>query len=98
MWAYGLLAGGIVAGLLAVLLVLRERRLPAVATRPRGPHADLYAHATAFVLVNGFLWVQDLVIGGGLDYAHWITIPWGVGLAVHAIVEFAHQTRRPLPH
>lgn len=40
-------------------------------------------HTTAYVLVNGFLWVLDLVTGGGIEWAYWTTIPWGLGLVFH---------------
>ncbi len=46
----------------------------------------LMIHAVVFVLVNGFLWIQDLLAGGGIDWAYWTTIPWGIGLAIHAAV------------
>lgn len=44
---------------------------------------DLLWHAGVFVVVNGFLWLQDLVAGGGVEYAYWATIPWGFGLLLH---------------
>lgn len=97
-WAYGLLAGGVAAALATIALVRRDRSLPATAVPARSSRADLYIHATVFVLVNAFLWTQDILIGGGLDYAYWVTIPWAVGLAAHAIAEFAPDMHRPLPH
>jgi hypothetical protein len=51
------------------------------ADRPRN---ELIAHATAFTIVNAFLWIQDIAQGGGLEYAYWTTIPWGIGLIAHA--------------
>ena len=42
-------------------------------------------HGTAFAIVNAFLWLQDIVAGGGLEYAYWPTIPWGIGLIAHAL-------------
>ena len=49
---------------------------------------DLVLHAGVFTVVNAFVWIQDFAIGGGLDYALWVTIPWAVGLAIHAGVYF----------
>ncbi len=46
----------------------------------------LLVHTVVFVLVNAFLWIQDLLAGGGIDWAYWTTIPWGIGLAIHATV------------
>jgi len=84
-WPYGLLIGGLVLLLAAAWLY----RLGVVAARAGGHLAsraltDLVLHGTAFVVVNAFLWLQDIATGGGLDYAYWITIPWGAGLAIHA--------------
>ena len=52
---------------------------------------DLMWHVGAFVLVNAFLWIQDIAAGGGVDYAYWTTIPWGVGLLAHIIAFFYSQ-------
>jgi hypothetical protein len=97
-WGYGLLAAGIVAGAVVFWLVRRDRRLPASSAREPLDHADLYVHAVVFLLVNAFIWAQDIVIGDGLNYALWVTIPWGVGLAIHALSEFGGTPRAPLPH
>jgi hypothetical protein len=51
------------------------------------------AHGVIFVLVNAFLWLQDIALGGGVDYAYWVTIPWGVGLAAQ-IVAVSRAERR----
>lgn len=54
---------------------------------------DLLWHIGVFVIVNAFLWIQDFAAGGGLDYAYWTTIPWGVGLALH-VASFLYGGRR----
>ena len=81
-WGYGLLIGGAVLLVGAVLLRLMERRHPGEHNEP-SERAVLLTHIAAFVLVNGILWIQDILTGGGLDYAYWVTIPWGLGLAAH---------------
>ena len=48
----------------------------------------LVVHAFVFVAVNAFLWIQDIVAGGGIEWAYWATIPWGIGLTIHAVVFF----------
>lgn len=54
---------------------------------------DLMWHAAVFVVVNGFLWLQDILIsGGGLNYAYWVTIFWGIGLVFHAVYVFGERT------
>ncbi len=34
-----------------------------------------------FAIVNAFRWLQDFALGAGVDYAWWITIPWGMALS-----------------
>jgi uncharacterized membrane protein (UPF0136 family) len=41
-------------------------------------------HVATFVIVNAFLWGIDIIKGGGLNWAYWVTITWGLGLAFHA--------------
>jgi hypothetical protein len=52
---------------------------------------DLLWHIGIFVAVNGFLWIQDAVAGGGIDYAYWTTIPWGFGLLIHIVAFFVRR-------
>jgi 2TM domain len=47
-----------------------------------------YSHLVAYLLVNGGLWVLDIATGGGVDWAYWPTIGWGIGLALHATTTF----------
>jgi hypothetical protein len=48
--------------------------------------AGLMWHAGAFVIINAFFWLLDLLVGGdGLTWAFWITALWGFGLAFHAL-------------
>ena len=44
---------------------------------------DVMWHLATFVIVNGFLWAIDLYQGGGVNWAFWVTISWGIGLAFH---------------
>lgn len=83
-WGYGLLAGGIVAVLLALGLLLTGRRAIPLQGQRRA-RVELIWHAVVFLVVNAFVWLQDIAVGGGVDYAYWITIPWGIGLVIHAV-------------
>jgi hypothetical protein len=85
---YGLAIGGGVLLVVALALVLAGRRSAARAEARERPLRDLVVHATVFLLVNAFLWAQDIVAGGGLEYAYWTTIPWVVGLAAHALATY----------
>lgn len=86
-WGYSLLAVGLVLLVGGVVLTVRNRRLP-LTDRPDGSGwSDVLAHVGVFLVVNAFLWIQDIAIGGGLDYAYWITIPWAIGLAAHAVTQ-----------
>ena len=42
-------------------------------------------HAGTYVIVNAFLWILDIAGGDGVQWAYWVTIPWGIGLAFHAL-------------
>lgn len=90
--AYWFLGGGVVFLLATVALVIWDRRDPRV-HRPRSEFAGLIWHTGIFVVVNAFLWIQDIASGGGLEYAYWITIPWGVGLIGHALA-YAYSARK----
>ncbi len=46
---------------------------------------DLIWHLGFFVIVNAFVWLQDYFTGGGISWAYWVTIPWGMGLALHGL-------------
>jgi len=86
LWGGGLLIGGALVLLGGVLLVLRDRGRQSVPGEAESsPVVDLIMHTTIFVVVNSFLWVQDIVVTGGVNYVVWVTIPWAVGLGIHAL-------------
>ncbi len=82
-WMFGLLFGGF--GLLAgaLFMVIEGRSRISKTSTARG---DLLWHTGVFILVNAFVWAQDFALGTGLDYAYLMTIPWGIGLAIHAFL------------
>jgi hypothetical protein len=79
-----LIAGGLLVLLAALMGVLGRHRVRPAA-RMDTELSNLVWHAGVFVVVNAFIWLQDIALGGGLDYAYWVTIPWGIGLVTHAI-------------
>jgi protein-S-isoprenylcysteine O-methyltransferase Ste14 len=92
--AYGLLIGGaILLGAAVAMIVMGRHRVRQTAIGDRAL-SDLLWHAGIFLVVNAFIWAQDIAMGGGVDYAFWITIPWGIGLTIHAATFF--QSRRTL--
>lgn len=94
-WGVALLAGGIVVLLIGLGLVISAMRSPRPGVVDHGLR-DLQVHTGAFVLVNAFLWVQDFVISGSIDYAYLITIAWGAGLVGHAVAYYvSHHSQRP---
>ena len=102
-WIYGLAIGGGVLLLLTIALVTADLRKPRVVSDERHKElSGLLWHFGIFVVVNAFLWTQDILVGGGLEYAHWTTIAWGVGLAIHALAYGLGGRRlhphEPLPH
>ena len=49
-------------------------------------YTSLMWHIGAFVVINGFFWILDLITGAsGVQWAYWITIFWGVALAFHVV-------------
>lgn len=92
-WMYGLLIGGAVflAGAVA-MAVAGRKRMPVASS----PLTDLLLHAGIFIAVNALVWIQDLAIGGGIDYALYMTIPWGIGLLIHGTV-YALSRNRATP-
>jgi hypothetical protein len=90
-WAYVLLVTGVVLLSGALAMVYAGRRRTPV---PSTPMTDLLLHAVVFFVVNAIIWIQDFATGGGLEYAYWTTIPWGAGLAIHAL---AVLFQRPTP-
>jgi hypothetical protein len=97
-WGYGLLTGGVLALLATLALVIRARTMPArQADEMRSGWTDVATHAAVFVAVNTFLWIQDIALGDGLNYAYWITIPWAIGLAAHALAQYRATRRSSTP-
>ena len=92
-WMYGLLIGGAVLLLAAFAMVMMRAGMT---EEPRSQATDLSEllwHAGIFAAVNAFIWIQDIAIGGGVNYAYLITIPWGIGLAIHATT-YGYSRRR----
>lgn len=40
-------------------------------------------HLATYIIINGFLWAIDILQGGGVNWAFWVSIGWGIGLAFH---------------
>lgn len=95
-WGYGLLAAGVVLLVGAASLVVWERRHPQ-AHEQQSERAALVTHIIVFVLVNAFLWLQDIVADGSLNYAYWATIPWGIGLTAHIVAYVSDRRHTSLP-
>lgn len=92
-WMYGLIVGGAVLLVTAVSMAIVGRRMTPVESSPL---ADLLVHTGVFLVVNAFIWAQDIALGDGVNYAWWITVPWGIGLLTHAGVYLASRSRTPI--
>ena len=57
-------------------------------------YSGMLWHIATFIIINGMLWTMDLIQGGGLDWAYWITLFWGIGLAFHVAWYFIEVSRR----
>jgi hypothetical protein len=95
-WGYVLLIGGCALVLAAGALILRDRSHPQPKEQQRD-FASLMWHIGFYLVINAFLWTQDIAAGGGLDYAYWVTVPWGIGLAAHIVAYLveSHDSQRP---
>lgn len=63
-----------------------EERTREVQARKRAKDfTGLLWHAGTFVIVSSFFLILDGLSAGGLTWAPWITLVWGVGLAFHAL-------------
>ena len=92
-WGYSLIALGIVLAVAAGAMTRFIHHAGAHLASYRKLERDLLTHAIAFALVNTFIWMQDMAISSGLDYAYWVTIPWAVGLAIHATVVWRERAK-----
>ena len=71
-----------------------DTRTPEERARERlNDYNGLLWHAATFVIINGFLWVLDATQGGGIGWAFWITIFWGIGLLFHVAWYFIDVSR-----
>jgi len=43
-----------------------------------------YTHLAVYIIVNVFLFILNMVISPGALWFFWVTIFWGIGLAIHA--------------
>lgn len=47
-----------------------------------------YVHLTVYIIVNGGLFLIDLVTSPGSFWFFWPLMGWGIGLAFHALTVF----------
>ena len=61
----------------------KEAKTPEERARRRAKeYSDMMWHVATFVIINAFLWFLDLRVGGA-DWAFWVTVGWGLGVAFH---------------
>ncbi len=46
-------------------------------------YKDLLWHVATFAIIIPMLWFIDLASGGGVNWAYWPTIGWGLAVAFH---------------
>lgn len=63
-----------------------EQKLYKQAEKRADDIVGFFVHAMVYVVVNAGIWAIDLVTGGGIEWAYWTTIPWGIGLVIHGLV------------
>jgi len=67
--------------------VTQTELTPEARARSRARYlSGLLWHTGAFLIINAFFWILDLMVGQeGLQWAYWITLFWGLALAFHAL-------------
>jgi hypothetical protein len=69
---------------LEVLVIDPNETTPEERARKRAREfVGLLWHVATFAIVNAFLWGLDIVTGGGVQWAYWVSIAWGIGVAFH---------------
>jgi len=63
-----------------------EQELYKAAEKRTDDLIGFFVHAMVYVVVNAGIWLTDIVAGGGVEWAYWVTIPWGIGLTIHTLV------------
>jgi hypothetical protein len=92
-WMFSLLVAGGVLLIGALVLALAGRNRTRVESSPL---SNLVQHAVIFTVVNAFIWMQAYALEDGLDYAYWVTVPWGIGLVIHIATYRASRSKAPL--
>ncbi len=54
---------------------------------------SIYIHLAIYLVVNIGLFALDLAQGDGLQWAQWVALGWGIGLAAHAVIVFVFEPR-----
>ena len=87
-WGIGVAAHG--------LGILLEQRSAHVAWMKDEAKRGFAVHAFVFVAVNALLYVVDLVTGPGVQWAYWVTLGWGAGLAAHGYLAWRGGGSQPV--
>ena len=66
---------------------MTDQRSDETLARQRAAYdVGLLWHVGAFVIINAFFWLLDLMVGAaGLQWAFWITLFWGFALLFHVL-------------
>jgi hypothetical protein len=88
-WGSGLLA--VAAAFLLGAVALRRHR---PAGGGSAAWSDLLVHGVVFLLVDAYRWAQHPALGGGVDRAHRVAIPWAIGLIGPAVTVPASRRGR----
>jgi hypothetical protein len=67
---------------------MEERERYAKAQKRAEELKEFYQHLVAYVLVNTFLLVVNLLTSPGYLWVRWPIFGWGIGLALHAASVF----------
>ncbi|MEZ5163072.1 MAG: 2TM domain-containing protein [Fimbriimonadaceae bacterium] len=45
--------------------------------------SDFFSHFTTYLTVNAFMFAMDWMTGGGIDWAYFPLLGWGIGVTIH---------------
>ncbi len=63
-------------------MVRAESTIEERAAHRAGALTGVLWHLATFLIINAFLWFIDFQ-QGGLEWAYWVTVTWGIALAFH---------------
>lgn len=52
---------------------------------------EFYSHFLVYICVNVVVYIVDIITGGGIEFAYWVTLGWGIGVVAHFFSVFGES-------